>query len=122
MSEHNNKPAKHEHESKHEHEEKPKVKAEESEPAITAMELGAVNPLALGPAGLAVQRPTRFSEVHVTPRGAQASGHGPSLGSGAVVPLRIILPATQSVNAFEIVTAAGVVLFHIDKNGVASTP
>jgi hypothetical protein len=83
---------------------------------------GEVTPQATGAAGLAANRPSRFSEVHIVARGAGGGGHAPTIGSGTVVPLRIILPAAQTANAFEIVTAAGVVLFHINAAGVASSP
>lgn len=62
-------------------------------------------------------RASRFREVHVVPAGAGASGKEPTVGSGAIVPVKIILPTTQSVDAFEVVTAAGVVLFAINKAG-----
>jgi hypothetical protein len=91
----------------------------ETLPADTPGE-GGVNPQATGAAGLAVNRPSRFSEVHIVARGAGGGGHAPTIGSGAVVPLRIIVPATQSVNTLEIVTAAGVVLFSISATGVPS--
>jgi hypothetical protein len=58
--------------------------------------------------------------LEITPRGAGAGGHGPQVGAGTTVPLRIILPAGQSVNALEIVTSAGVVLFSISNTGVPS--
>jgi hypothetical protein len=81
----------------------------------------APNPLATGAAGLAIDRPSRFREVHIVPPGAGGGGHEASKGSGGVVPLKIVLPATQSVDAFEVVTAAGVPLFSIDKNGLATS-
>jgi hypothetical protein len=62
-------------------------------------------------------RASRFRELHVVPQGAGANGKEPSVGSGAIVPVKIILPATQTVNAIEVMTAAGVLLFAINKNG-----
>jgi hypothetical protein len=91
----------------------------ETLPAVPPDDSG-VTPLATGAAGLAVNRPSRFSEVHIVARGAGGGGHAPTIGTGAVVPLRIIVPATQSVNTLEIVTAAGVVLFSISATGVPS--
>jgi hypothetical protein len=91
----------------------------ETQPAVPPDDSG-VTPLATGAAGLAVNRPSRFSEVHIVAKGAGGGGHAPQIGSGTVVPLRIIVPATQSVNTLEIVTAAGVVLFSISATGVPS--
>jgi hypothetical protein len=69
------------------------------------------------------QRPSRFKELQVVAPGAGGSGHEPSVGAGAIVPFKIIIPAGQSVDTFEVVTAAGVVLFKIDKSGaIASGP
>lgn len=69
----------------------------------------------------ATQRPTRFKEVHIVAPGAEGSGHAPAIGAGAIVPLKIVIPAGQSVDSFEVVTAAGVVLFKIDKTGAIAT-
>jgi hypothetical protein len=67
------------------------------------------------------QKPSRFRELHVVAQGAGGAGHEPSVGAGAVVPMKIVLPTAQSVDAFEIVTPAGVVLFSINKSGAIST-
>lgn len=62
-------------------------------------------------------RPTRIKELHIVAPGAAGAGHEPSVGSGGIVPHKIVIPSTQSVDCFEIVTAAGVVLFAINKSG-----
>jgi hypothetical protein len=69
------------------------------------------------------QKPTRVKELHVVAPGAGGAGHEPSVGSGSEVPVKIFLPSSQSVDAFEILTAAGVVLFSINSAGaIASGP
>lgn len=65
-------------------------------------------------------KPTRFRLVHVVPQGAGGAGHEPA-GPGTDVPLRIVLPTNQSVNGFDIVTPAGVVLFSINASGQVTT-
>lgn len=60
---------------------------------------------------------TRFRLVEIAPRGTEGAGNETSVGSGGDVPFNILVPSTQSVDAFEITTPTGVVLFAIDQNG-----
>jgi hypothetical protein len=64
-----------------------------------------------------LSQPTKLSALEVVPPGAQGHGHGSTVGTGTQIPCVIKLPANQSVDAFEIQTAAGVVLFSINQNG-----
>jgi hypothetical protein len=62
-------------------------------------------------------KPTKLTALLITAPGAGGEGHQSTVGTGAQVPFVIQLPVNQSVDAFEIQTPAGTVLFSIDKNG-----
>jgi hypothetical protein len=83
---------------------------------------GAVNPLFPQGTAQGIMRPTRLSELNVVARGAAGGGHVGQIGVGAVVPVVIYVPMTQSANILEIRKADGTLLFHINSGGTASTP
>jgi hypothetical protein len=118
-------------ETKHKnHEPEPKTPArriaDAEEPEVEATQdgndNGEVTPLF--PLGTAqgTMRPSRFSEVNIVARGAGGAGHVGQIGVGAVVPMVIYVPLTQSANILEIRKADGTLLFHINSGGTASTP
>jgi hypothetical protein len=61
--------------------------------------------------------PSRFDLVEITPPGASGSGHEPQIGTGGAVPLKIIVPATQTANAIEVRSVTGALLFSVGANG-----
>ncbi|HWE51396.1 MAG TPA: hypothetical protein VG273_16510 [Bryobacteraceae bacterium] len=62
-------------------------------------------------------KPTRFRLLRVDPRGTLGQGHEPAVGAGADIPLVVHVPSTQTVDCFDISTAADALLFGIDLSG-----
>jgi hypothetical protein len=60
---------------------------------------------------------TRFRLVEIAPRGTEGDGNEQSIGSGTTVPFDILVPSAQSVNAFQIQTPAGGILYAVDQLG-----
>jgi hypothetical protein len=60
---------------------------------------------------------TRFRLVEIAPRGTEGDGHEQSIGSGTTVPFDILVPSTQSVNAFQVQTPSGGILYAVDQSG-----
>jgi hypothetical protein len=60
---------------------------------------------------------SRVRLLDVAPRGTLGAGHEGSIGAGSDVALQVIVPTAQSVDAIDVLTPLGALLFGVDKNG-----